>query len=88
VFEAFSNGSGHDTIGDFASGRDKIKLDYSAFNSSGPNDFSHWIATHSTQQMNGDLLIDLNVDGAHPNIDTILLKNVNLASLRINDFIL
>jgi Ca2+-binding RTX toxin-like protein len=86
VFDASSSGSGHDTIGDFTPGRDKIKLDYSAFDSSGSNDFSHWIATHSTQQMNGDLLIDLGVSG--PNIDTILLKNVNLASLHINDFIL
>jgi hypothetical protein len=38
--------------------------------------------------MNGhDLLIDLNVDGAHPNVDTILLKNVSVASLHASDFV-
>ena len=88
VFKAFASGSGHDTIGDFTPGSDKIELDYPAFNPSGPNDFSHWIATHATQQGNGDLLIDLNVDGFEPNVDTILLKNVTLASLHSNDFIL
>ena len=33
-----------------------------------------------------DVLIDLNVDGLHPGVDTILLKNVALASLQASDF--
>jgi hypothetical protein len=32
------------------------------------------------------VLIDLNVDGQHPGVDTILLKNVTSASLQAGDF--
>jgi hypothetical protein len=50
-------------------------------------DFNNRLGSHATPQ-NADLLIDLNVDGQYPNVDTILLKNVTLAVLHINDFIL
>jgi hypothetical protein len=32
------------------------------------------------------VLIDLNVDGLHPGVDTILLKNVASANLQAGDF--
>ncbi|MDB5581028.1 MAG: hypothetical protein JWR80_6204, partial [Bradyrhizobium sp.] len=87
VFAA-TTGTGHDTIINFTPGHDDIELDYEAFTTaSGPNDFSHWLASHATA-VNGDVLIDLNIDGEHLNQDTILLKNVALASLHANDFIL
>ncbi len=87
VFNAASGGSGHDTIADFVPGQDKISLDYQAFGSGESNDFTDWLNSHATVR-GGDVLIDLNVDGVHPNVDTILLKNVNIASLHSNDFIL
>ena len=81
-------GNGHDTILDFnRQGQDHIRLGYEAFAPNGPNDFAHWLASHATA-VNGDVLIDLNVDGQHLNQDTILLKNVALANLHANDFIL
>jgi len=78
------DGVGHDTIGDFASGQDKIDLDYIAFDPSGSNDFNAWYGTHVTQQNNGDLLIDLDLNGHN----TILLKNASFGGLSANDFIL
>jgi hypothetical protein len=87
VFAA--SGSGHDTILDFnREGQDHIRLGHEAFASSGPNDFANWLASHATTTANGDVLIDLNADGQHLNQDTILLKNVVLASLKADDFIL
>jgi VCBS repeat-containing protein len=80
-----SNTGGHDTITDFTSGQDKIRLNYHAFDAAGPNDFSSWLATHATDS-NNDVLIDLNVDGLHPGVDTILLKNVASANLHAGDF--
>ena len=86
VFNAASGGSGHDTIADFTPGLDQISLDYHAFDAvAGPNDFSNWLATHATVS-GGDVLIDLNFDGNHAGVDTILLKNVALASLQSGDF--
>jgi VCBS repeat-containing protein len=85
VFNAASGGSGHDTIADFTPGADKISLDYHAFDAAGPNDFANWLATHATDS-GGNALIDLNVDGLHPGVDTILLKNVATASLQASDF--
>jgi VCBS repeat-containing protein len=81
----FNAGSGHDTVADFAPGQDQIRLDYHAFDAAGPNDFSNWLATHATTS-GSDVLIDLNVDGLHPGVDTILLKNVATASLHAGDF--
>jgi VCBS repeat-containing protein len=88
---AASGGSGHDTIADFTPGQDQISLDYHAFDAAaGPNDFSNWLRTHATDINNinntNDVLIDLNVDGLHPGVDTILLKNVASASLQAGDF--
>ncbi len=54
---------------------------------SGPNDFAHWLASHATVVSDG-VLIDLNPDGDHLNQDTILLKQVAIANLHANDFIL
>jgi VCBS repeat-containing protein len=85
VFNAASGGSGHDTIADFTPGADQISLDYHAFDAAGPNDFASWLATHATDS-GGNVLIDLNVDGLHPGVDTILLKNVATASLQASDF--
>jgi len=82
VFDT-SSGIGQDTIGDFISGHDHIALDYAAFDASIPGDFNTWIGSHATAVNNdSDLLINLN------GVDTILLKNVALASLQANDFIL
>ena len=54
-----------------------------AFDASIPGDFNTWIGSHATAVNNdSDLLINLN------GVDTILLKNVALASLQANDFIL
>ena len=87
VFNAASDGSGHDTIADFTPGVDQISLDYHAFDAAaGPNDFSNWLATHATTVSGSDVLIDLNVDGQHLGVDTILLKNVALATLQASDF--
>jgi VCBS repeat-containing protein len=77
----FAKGSGHDTVADFAPGQDHISLDYHAF---GLNDFTTWLNDHAAISGN-DVLIDLNVDGHSPGVDTILLKNV--ASLHASDFI-
>jgi VCBS repeat-containing protein len=85
VFNAASGGSGHDTIADFTPGADQISLDYHAFDAAGQNDFANWLATHATDS-SGNVLIDLNVDGLHPGVDTILLKNVTAASLQASDF--
>jgi VCBS repeat-containing protein len=85
VFNAFSNGAGHDTIGDFTPGQDRIQLDYSAFDPHDAADFHNWLTDHAAQQGN-DVLIDLHVSG--PDVDTILLKSVQLASLSMNDFLL
>jgi Ca2+-binding RTX toxin-like protein len=87
VFNAASEGSGHDTIADFTPGLDQISLDYHAFDTEGPNNFTNWLATHATVS-GGDVLLDLNVNGLHPGVDTILLKNVATASLQAGDFIL
>jgi Ca2+-binding RTX toxin-like protein len=81
-------GIGHDTVGDFSPGEDHILLDYAAFDASGPNDFSHWIASHATSQSSGqDTLIDFDPLG-DPGQQTILLKNVAIANLHASDFIL
>jgi VCBS repeat-containing protein len=85
VFNAASGGSGHDTIADFTPGQDQISLDYHAFDSSGPNDFTNWLNTHAAP-IGSDVLIDLNWDGNHVGVDTILLKNVTFASLSTSDF--
>ena len=85
VFNAASGGSGHDTIADFTPGVDLISLDYHAFDAAGQNDFTSWLRSHATTQGN-DVLIDLNVNGNSPSVDTILLKNVAFASLSASDF--
>jgi fibronectin-binding autotransporter adhesin len=88
VFNETLGGIGHDTIGDFNPGQDHIQLDYAAFSSNDPNGFNTWLSSHATTVNGSDVLIDLNVDGSHPNVDTILLKNVALAGLQANDFVL
>ena len=84
VFNA-TTGTGHDTIIDFTpGGQDTVELDYIAFDPDLPNNFTTWLADHATVH-GADVLIDLNVDNLHPHQDTILLKNVSLASLSAND---
>jgi hypothetical protein len=86
VFNTSAGNTGHDTITDFAPGQDKINLDYAAFTSGDTNSFNAWLTSHSTVS-GSDLLIDLNPDNHHANLDTILLKNVTLANLHAGDFI-
>jgi Ca2+-binding RTX toxin-like protein len=84
----FASGSGHDTVSDFVPGQDHISLDYAAFDANDPGSFTAWLRDHaSSLNDDSDVLIDLNVDGAHPNVDTILLKNVALGNLHTSDFI-
>ncbi|MFH0297241.1 nidogen-like domain-containing protein [Bradyrhizobium sp. 31Argb] len=85
VFKQNAGGIGHDTIGDFTPGQDKIELDYVAFDPSGPNDFNHWLESHATSVNNGN---DVQIDLDGNDHSTILLKNVALAHLHANDFIL
>ena len=84
VFNQTSGGIGHDTIGDFIAGHDHIALDYAAFDAIGPNDFSAWVAAGHVTVSGSDVLIDLNLDAQN----TILLRNVSIANLHANDFIL
>ena len=85
VFKMNAGGIGHDTIGDFTSGQDKIELDYTAFDPNSQESFNAWFQDHVSAVPNSsDALIDL--DGNEHN--TILLKSVTLASLHANDFIL
>ncbi|MCA6109249.1 nidogen-like domain-containing protein [Bradyrhizobium cenepequi] len=84
VFKQTPDGIGHDTIGDFAPGQDKIALDYVAFDPNSQESFNAWFQDHvSVAQNSNDVLIDL--DGNNHN--TILLKNLELANLHANDFI-
>ncbi|MBO4225994.1 cadherin-like domain-containing protein [Bradyrhizobium neotropicale] len=79
------NAMGHATIGDFTPGHDKIELDYVAFDPNSQESFNAWFQDHVAAAPNGhDVQIDL--DGNDHN--TILLKNVALAQLHANDFIL
>ena len=79
----FSSNSGHDVITNFAAGHDKIVLNGMTSVPSG-----NWFdamgsrAVALLSQQGADTLIHL--DGT----DNILLKNVNLASLHANDFII
>jgi Ca2+-binding RTX toxin-like protein len=85
VFNADVHGTGHDTITDFAPAQDVINLNYSALPSDTAN-FNTWLSGHATVVNGHDLLIDLNAEGSSPSVDTILLKNVTLASLHSSDF--
>jgi Ca2+-binding RTX toxin-like protein len=78
--------TGHDIISDFLPAQDTINLDYNAFTATGPNSFNNWLAGHATIQ-GSDVLIDLNPDGHSAGADTILLKNITLASLHANNFV-
>jgi Ca2+-binding RTX toxin-like protein len=85
VFKQNAGNIGHDTIGDFTPGQDKIELDYAAFDPNSQESFNAWFQDHVVAAPNGnDVQIDL--DGNDHN--TILLKNVTLAHLHANDFIL
>jgi Ca2+-binding RTX toxin-like protein len=84
--ETAPGGIGHDTIGDFMPGQDQIQLDYAAFTANDPNSFSTWLTSHATVANGSDVLIDLNANGNSPGVDTILLKNIALASLHASDF--
>jgi hypothetical protein len=70
-------------------GQDHINLDYdgAAFDPNNASSFNAWLASHATDINGHDVMIDLNVDGNHSNVDTLLLKNVQLASLHASDFI-
>lgn len=87
----FAKDSGQDTILDFKPGTDKIELDCLSTiptNSSGQfttAQLDQMKAANEIVQDQNDILIHLDgVDGSN----TILLKNVNVASLHANDFII
>ncbi|MGY3620481.1 cadherin-like domain-containing protein [Bradyrhizobium sp. USDA 10063] len=85
LFKQNAGGVSHDTIGDFTPGEDKIELDYAAFDPNSQESFNAWFQDHVAAASNGhDVQIVL--DGNDHN--TILLKNVTLAQLHANDFIL
>jgi Ca2+-binding RTX toxin-like protein len=87
VFNANAlGGIGQDTIGDFMSGQDHIKLDYAAFDPSSASSFNAWFGSH-VSIVGGDILIDLHVNNLTGH-DTILLKNASFGGLHANDFIL
>ena len=80
----FNASLGHDTIGDFMTGQDHIELTFTApFVAGDETSFQNWAASssHVVQQGNDTLIT---FDSA----DSILLKNVNTASLHVSDFIL
>jgi Ca2+-binding RTX toxin-like protein len=87
AFNASLGNTGHDIISDFKQG-DKIELDYQTapFSAGDPGGFANWLANHAAATDGGDVLIDLNVDGLHPNVDTILLKHYSIANLQASDF--
>jgi VCBS repeat-containing protein len=74
----FSSNSGHDVITNFAAGHDKIVL-----TSVEPNWFNEGLLSGAFVEQGADTLIHL--DGPDNNI---LLKNVHLADLHANDFII
>jgi VCBS repeat-containing protein len=85
VFKQNAGGIGHDTIGDFAPGQDKIELDYAAFDPNSQESFNAWLHDHVATAPNGHD-VQIGLDGNDHN--TILLKSVTLAQLHANDFIL
>jgi VCBS repeat-containing protein len=78
----FSSNSGHDVIANFNTNGDKIVLSgLESVQANTPNWFAAWSST-AIEHHGNDTLIHL--DGT----DTVLLKNVNSASLHANDFII
>jgi Ca2+-binding RTX toxin-like protein len=78
----FSPESGQDAITNFDPSRDKIVLNGLESVPSGDHWFSEWLAHGAMVSQGADTLIHL--DGA----DTVLLKNVNMANLHANDFVI
>lgn len=85
----FGSTTGHDTIGDFSTGGDKIDLGYTV-----PSDptnsavFDHWLSSMASTVGN-DTLIDLDPhpDLSHPGSNTVLLQNVYMGNLQASDFV-
>lgn len=84
----FGPSSGHDTIVNFQSGRDKVDLSALDIQATDP---AAWLSTHA-QTVGPDTLVHLDVEtaqfGSAADHDTILIRNVTLANLSANDFIL
>ena len=81
----FSANNGHDTIGDFFTGQDKLDLGYSV-----PTDsvsFDRWLNSVASMVGN-DTLIDLDPVGSNSHANTILLKNVYMGNLQASDFVI
>jgi VCBS repeat-containing protein len=88
IFVFNSGSGGHDVVGDFLVGHDKIELNnfLGPDPSGNPNWFADWTASGAFTQQGNDTLIHLDVTDVTDQ-DTILLKNVMAASLHANDFL-
>lgn len=85
----FGSTTGHDTIGDFSTGGDRIDLGYDVpFDPNNSTPFDRWLISVA-QIVGNDTLIDLdpNPDLLHPGPNTVLLKNVYLGNLQASDFV-
>jgi large repetitive protein len=86
IFRGSNASANEETVDHFAPGESKNGLGVVAFNGIDVGSFNAWHSSEATPS-GKDLPIKLGPEGQHPHED-ILLKNVALASLHANDFIL
>jgi Ca2+-binding RTX toxin-like protein len=84
----FGSTTGHDIIGDFSSGDDKIDVGYTVSDPTNSAAFDRWLISVA-QTVGNDTLIDLDPDPnlLHPGPNTLLLKNVYMGNLQASDFV-
>lgn len=82
----FAAHSGADTITDFTPGVDRINLQMPAPFAPNETAFAAWLGSHATTS-GADTLLHIAPGSGSAAPDTILLKNVSLASLHVGDFI-